>query len=93
MSLLKIWNVSYVILFVHNIFINYSVRHTYLACLACPLWRAETFEAVLHVDAGSTLSTGVGGTFICVWNINKTDAEAIITWKNGITLSGVFYMH
>ncbi len=43
-----------------------SVRQTYLAGLSRPLWRTEAFEAVLHVDAGSTLSTGAGRTFICV---------------------------
>lgn len=45
---------------------NYLVRRTYLAGLAGPLWRAQAFKAVLHVDAGSALSTGAGGTFICV---------------------------
>lgn len=39
---------------------------TYLAGLPRPLWRTEAFEAVLHVDAGSTPSTGVGGAFIGV---------------------------
>ena len=48
-----------------------SVGCTYLAGLARPLWRAETLEAVLHVDAGSTLSTRAGGTFIRVWNENQ----------------------
>lgn len=41
-------------------------RHTYLAGLACPLWKTEAFEAVLHVDACPALSTGAGGTFISV---------------------------
>lgn len=45
-----------------------TLINVYLAGLARPLLRTEAFEAVLHVHAGPALSTGAGGTFVCVFS-------------------------
>lgn len=51
--------------------LSMAAVHIYLAGFARPLWRTEAFEAVLHVDAGPTLTTGAGGTFICVFSTGR----------------------
>lgn len=40
----------------------------YLAGLPSPLWKAEALKSILHVDAGPTLSTGVGCTLVRVFS-------------------------
>lgn len=53
-----------------------------LAAPSCPLWRTEAFKAVLHVDAGPSMSTGRGGTFICVFSTGwSRPASRTVTLK------------
>lgn len=70
---------NYKVTLINSSVIDSSRRRTYLAGLPRPLWRTETLEAVLHVDAGSALSTGAGGAFVRVWNIIKSKVTAQIT--------------
>lgn len=48
-----------------------TLINVYLAGLARPVRRTDAFEAVLHVHAGSSLSTGARGTFICVFSTGR----------------------
>lgn len=48
-----------------------TLINVYLAGFARPLRRTEAFKAVLHVDAGPALTTGAGGTFICVFSTGR----------------------